>query len=308
MSRSPLWRRLKLIYASVVAVILLWALANSWSTLQQWQLYDLLPRATASILGWVGMLLLLGRGWAGALKAWSGLSLTLKQWTSMQAIAWMGRYLPGKIGLIVGKMHACELGANWKQVSGSVISEQLAFVSTGLALSTMAVPQILPLLPGFVSEHQLLLIIALLTPLTLLVCLSFYAAARYLPHARKTWGLNLVIWSALAHFAAGIGFHILLSGSLKTPLSPQATVGLLAAAHTAGTLAFFAPAGLGVRETAIAAALAPQIGWQQALAITALQRALAIIGDLGVGAVVLINRYRHIFTRTIAPSERNKHH
>lgn len=292
MNQCRFWRKLKLAYTSFAAIFLLWALASTWSVLLQWQLYGLLPGAMASILGWIVMMLLLGRGWAGAFRAWTDLSLTNRQWVSMQAVAWMGRYLPGKIGLVAGKMHACDLGANWKQVSGSVISEQLAFVSTGLALSILAIPQILPLLPGAVSKHQTVLTIVLLTPLASLACLSIHFTDKHLPRARKAWGLNLAIWSLLAHVAAGIGFHLLLSSTIGVPFTLSTTIGLLAAAHTAGTLAFFAPAGLGVRETTIAAALAPIIGWQQALAIAALQRALVIIGDLGVGAAVLASRHR----------------
>lgn len=236
------------------------------------------------------MVLLLGQGWAGALRAWSGLHLGVRQWLPMQAAAWAGRYLPGKVGLLVGKMQACEQGASWKQVTGSVISEQLAFIGAGLALSGLAARYWQPLLPALLWQNAPACIAALLLPALAMLALGAWLARKRLPHAKPTWSLRLIFWSALGHVAAGIGFYLLLACLLADPPDLLASIGLLAAAHTVGVLAIFAPAGLGVREAVIAAALAPQVGWPQALAITALQRALVIIADGGIAVGALLIR------------------
>lgn len=236
------------------------------------------------------MVFLLGCGWAGALRAWSGVRLSLAQWAPMQAAAWIGRYLPGKLGLLAGKMQICEQGIGWKLVTGSVISEQVAFIASGLMLSALAIPLWLPLLPIPVVRHHDALLGALFLPMVAVAILGAWIAGRRLPNAKRTWGVRLLLWSTLAHVAAGLGFHVLLASLLDSPPSVLESIGLLAAAHTIGILAIFAPAGLGVREMVITAALAPQLGWPEAVAISALQRGLVVIGDLCIAPVALAIR------------------
>lgn len=290
LSKHILWRWFKRLYVAATLAMLAWATASAWPVVQQWQLHQLLPATIATIAGWIGMVLLLGRGWADAVCAWSGLRLGRRQWLPIQAAAWAGRYLPGKIGLLAGKMQACEQGISWKQLTGSVISEQLAFIGAGLALSGLATRYWQPLLPAPLRQTAVAYIAVLLLPALAMLVLGAWLARKRLPHADATWGLRLILWSALGHIAAGTGFHFLLASLLADPPSLLVSIGLLAVAHTAGVLAIFAPAGLGVREAVIAAALAPQVGWSQALAITALQRALVVIADGGIAAGALLIR------------------
>lgn len=292
LNRHRFWRWFRRIYALATAAVLAWAMVAAWPALQQWKSSHILPGAIGSIAGWAGMVFLLGCGWAGALKAWSGLHLSPAQWLPMQAAAWVGRYLPGKLGLLAGKMQVCERGTHWKLVTGSVISEQIAFIASGTALSSLALPYWLPLLPPIFGQHQNLLLAALLSPLAVVIGLGAWCSTPHLPHAGRSWSTRLLLWSMLAHLVAGAGFHTLLASLLPSPPNLLTSIGLLAAAHTAGILAIFAPAGLGVREAVIAAALAPQLGWPQAAAVTALQRALVVIGDAGIALYALgMRRY-----------------
>lgn len=280
LKKNRAWRWFKAAYSVATITILAWAVITAWPQLQQWNLAKLAPGILASASGWLLMVLLLGQGWSISFSAWSGISLDIRDWAPMQASAWAGRYLPGKVGLLAGKMRACEQGANWKQVTASVISEQIAFAATGMALAAWALPLLHPTFaPGLHLPNWMLTGI-LLSPLALLLIPTFLALPA-LPRSRY-WGARLTIWSLLAHLAAGLGFHVLLSNTLPTPLSITTSIGLLAAAHIAGILAIFAPAGLGVREAVIAGALSPLVGWQQAIAITALQRTLAIICDAAI--------------------------
>lgn len=251
--------------------------------------------AFGSIAGWLTMIVLLGRGWAGSLESWTGRRLSFHQWLRLQAIAWLGRYLPGKFGLLAGKMQACELGINWKQVTGSVLSEQTAYIASGFALSTLALPYWLPIFSEVPSRYsESALIAALFLPALVGGAFGIWSAGKLLPKAKKPWYAYLLIWSALAHFAAGMGFHIFLASILPSPPSLLISIGLLAAAHTAGVLAIFAPAGLGIREAVIVAALAPQLGLAQAAALAALQRALVAIGDVSVALFALAFRKKPI--------------
>lgn len=281
------WRWFKRIYAAATLAVLAWALFAAWPSLRHWDVATLLPGALAAMAGWLVMVFLLGCGWAGALDAWSGLRLRLVEWLPMQISAWIGRYLPGKLGLLAGKMQVCERGVGWKRVTGSVLSEQAAFVGSGLALSALALPYWLPLMPAGAAWHPTAWLLALMAPALVLAGLGAWASGRQLPDADAAWSLRLLGWSTLAHMAAGAGFHLLLASLIADPPGLMASIGLLAAAHTAGVLAIFAPAGLGVRELVIAAALAPVLGWPQATAITALQRALVVVADAGMAAAAV---------------------
>lgn len=281
--KNRAWRWFKMAYSVATIGVLTCAVAMAWPDLQQWQLATLTPGILASFAGWLAMVLLLGKGWSTCLIAWSNIKLGSRQWVPMQASAWAGRYLPGKVGMLAGKMRACEQGASWKQVTASVVSEQLAFVATGMALATWALPLLRPVLASILHVPHPVMIVVLLLPLSLLLIMPLIAIPR-LP-AQRGWGARLGGWSLLAHLAAGLGFHGLLLNTLPTAPPLAVSIGLLAAAHTAGALAIFAPAGLGVREAVIASALAPLVGWPQAIAITALQRTLVIICDAAIALI-----------------------
>lgn len=277
LTRRRLWRWAKSLYAVAVIAFLGWSLGTAWPNLREWNALAISPGIAASVGGWLMMVLLLGAGWASCLTAWSGVALPARQWIPMQAAAWVGRYLPGKIGLLAGKLKACECGASWKQVTGSVICEQLAFVATGIAIAGLALPLLTPLLPSTGRLPTAVVLALLLFPMTALLAWP-WVAPRHGPSSRG-WSLRLAGWSTLAHIAAGLGFHGLLLAIMPTAPTWTVSIGLLAAGHVAGTLAVFAPAGLGVREAVIASALSPYVGWPQAIAITALQRSLTVASD-----------------------------
>lgn len=283
LKKNRAWRWFKAAYSVATIAILAWAVITAWPDLQQWNLATLAPGILASVAGWLLMVVLLGQGWSISFTAWSGISLGIRQWAPMQASAWAGRYLPGKVGLLAGKMRACEQGASWKHVTASVISEQLAFVATGVALTAWALPLLPPQVAAIVHIPRGLISVMLLLPLALLLIPTLLTLPA-LPESRS-WGIKLASWSLLGHLAAGLGFHALLLNTLPAPLPLMVSIGLLAAAHTAGVLAIFAPAGLGVREAVIASALAPMVGWPQAVAITALQRTLVIICDAAIALI-----------------------
>lgn len=297
LSRSAFWKWSKRLYVTCVAVVLCWAAISAWPTLSLWPARQLIPALLSLAIGWTAMVILLGRGWAGSLLAWTGTRLTIREWLPLQLIAWSGRYLPGKLGLAAGKLQICERGIPWKSVMGSVLSEQLAFIISGLSLSALALPYWATQLPDFLqpeSHHISMWQLLLTFPPLVVGGMAGMAMVRANPvMMRRTWGFQLLAWSLLAHICAGSGFHLLLQSLLESPPNWPQSIGLLAAAHTAGVLAFFAPAGLGVREAVIASALAPQLGWPQALAISALQRGLVAIIDSGLAIATFTLRNRN---------------
>lgn len=286
LNRRRFWRWGRRIYVVLVAAVLCWALISAWPSVRMWPLQRLLPAACGMSAGWILMVLLLGRGWATSLKAWSNLELSMRHWLPMQLTAWAGRYLPGKLGLLAGKLQVCEQGLPWGRVTASVLAEQVAFIVSGLSLSMLALTYWGSALPAdtqlFLTSVEPLWPLLVAGPLLVGSWAGALTTRRSAPEASPYWAAKLLSWSLLAHASAGTGFYLLLQALLPSPPSWPASIGLLAAAHTAGVLAIFAPAGIGVREAVIASALAPHLGWPQALAISALQRGLVVFIDAGL--------------------------
>lgn len=287
LGRNIIWQWCKRAYVAAAIIAISWALVTAWPVILRWEIGLLAYGASVTIVGWVAMVLVLGYGWSGSLRAWTGISLTMRQCIPMQAAAWVGRYLPGKLGLLAGKMQVCEQGAGWKTVTGSVLCEQVAFIVSGFALSSLAMPQWLSLMPLEIQKFRTVLLVALFIPLILFMIISVWVAKKHLRHAHMLWGLRLLLCSIAGHFLAGLGFYGLLATLIPTPVSLFYSIGLLSAAHTAGILAIFAPAGLGVREAVIVAILTPQIGWPLAVSVSALQRVLVVIADAFIGLLAL---------------------
>ncbi len=114
------------------------------------------------------------------------------------------------------------------------------------------------------------------------------AAARAAGPAVDARGIGRAVGWALVMWAA-YGVHLWLlvrpqETSGRADLLLLATGGY-ALAWTAGFLFVIAPAGAGVRELALVAALAPVLDRPSALAVTVLSRAVMTVGDLGWGAV-----------------------
>lgn len=296
LTKSTYWKWAKRAYILCIGSLLCWALTEALPTLTLWSSQKLVPALAALGTGWILMVLLLGRGWATSLHAWSGTQLSTHQWLPMQLAAWSGRYLPGKLGLVAGKLQACEHGVSWKTVTTSVLCEQGAFIASGATLSILALPYWIALAPESMQttsqSHSTIFIVLAMTPVIMGGLFGMLTTRKGLTSAGSSWSIRLLGWSFLAHVSAGTGFHFFLRGLLDSPPTWLESIGLLAAAHTAGILAVFAPAGLGVREIVIATALAPQLGWPQAFAVSALQRGLVVLMDALLAVASLMTKSR----------------
>lgn len=305
---SPLTRRrliavFKTAYGVAVAAVLAWALWQAWQNPDAW---NQLRRSGALVFVgcWVALPTVLGLAWARVLDAYLGIRLPASQWLPIQGAAWAGRYLPGKLGLLAGRMTLLTReDVNMRGLSFSVLFEQIAFVVTGVAVALIATLPIkhfaidlsfLPLGGGW--QQALRVAIAGLLCVTLFPILNVFAG-RLAVTGRPplAGGMVILVLYLAAHALAGAGLYFALQDILPQagPNLPY-VISLVAAANVAGILAIFAPAGLGVREAVLVAGLSPYLPVTEALSLAAALRVLTLLADLifvaGTGGVLLLTR------------------
>lgn len=297
-----LLRIAKWLYASLVIAFLAWTVLRVGAQSQDWSRWLAEPAAYGFIFCWMLTAFSLGAAWSNVLSIYLGIHLKLADWLPIQAVAWAGRYLPGKIGLMAGKLALLERpDTQIKPLAFSVLFEQLAFVVAGsvLALAFGPLLEVLTTL-GLDSAGSVwwrwgvaIVLTVAFFPLLHLVA----ARMRVSQRPRILEGLMLAGGYMFAHAVAGLGLYFVLWTILPdTALSLLYTVGLLAAANVAGIAAVFAPAGIGVRELVLALGLSPFMAFDEALALAAILRVLTVIADLlfaatgGVGSLLFGRR------------------
>lgn len=205
----------------------------------------------------------------------------------------LGKYVPGSVFAIAAQM---ELGRSQGAPRSRVGTASLLFMGVLVAAGLLTAAVALPLTsPEALRDYAWVLLLlpvglAVLHPpvLTRLVAALLKVLRRdplERPLSRR--GVGAALGWALAMWVA-YGVHLWL---LVRPQDTEGRADLLllslgayALAWTAGFLFVVAPAGAGVRELALLAALAPVLEPAQALAVAVLSRVLMTIGDLAWGA------------------------
>lgn len=305
----------KIVYGLAVALVLGWAVIDAFRSSEQLEFLASWQAQTMFVLCWAAMAGILGLAWARVLHAYLDIRLSADRWLAIQGVAWAGRYLPGKVGLLTGKMSlVASETLSLRQLGFSVLFEQVSFVLAGAVIVLITMPW-LPWDLFFASEA---LIHASRSPLTgvlavILVAALFFGFSLIAPRmgARvrisAVKALALIGLYVLAHVLVGTGLHaVLQSMSLETP-SPSLlyAIALMATASIAGALALFAPAGLGVREGVLAVGLVPWMSVTEALTLAAVLRVLTLAADLlFVLIATILPRWRkQVSTNQSGPAE-----
>ncbi len=206
----------------------------------------------------------------------------------------LGKYVPGSVFAIAAQM---ELGRSHGAPRSRVGSASLVFMGVLVAAGLLSAAVALPLTsPDALDSYAWVLLVlplglvALAPPvLTRLVALLLRVLRRDpLDRPLSARGIGAALGWALVMWAA-YGMHLwLLVRPQDTEPGPDLlllSLGAYALAWTAGFLFVVAPAGAGVRELALIAALAPVLDRAGALAVAVLSRVLMTLGDLAWGAV-----------------------
>lgn len=227
-----------------------------------------------------------------ALLADLGAELSLRAAFHVFFFGQLGKYVPGSVFAVAAQM---ELGRAQGASRSRVATASLVFMGVGLAVGLLVAAVALPLTsPDALQQYGWVLLalpvgLAVLAPPVLTRVVGLFLRLLRRPpleqplSARRVGaatGWALVMWLAY-------GLHLWL---LVRPQGADAGGDLLLAtggyalAWTAGFLFVVAPAGAGVREVALVAALAPVLDRPAALAVALLSRVLMTVGDLVLGA------------------------
>lgn len=307
--KLPAWA--KAIYLCGVIAVLGWAVVDSAAQFQHWQHLFKDSRAYVFMAAWVAMAFVLGASWALLLRWRFGVRLGIREWLPIQALAWGGRYLPGKLGLLAGKFALLGRGVlDAKRLTYSVLWEQVAFVVSAAIAAAIFLVEPIGSSPDVLAGHwDLVRLLAGSGSVVLFLTLDTILR-RMWPGPRTSECvlgagkrvLLLVIY-LVPHLVVGIGSYPLLCALIPeaAPLGATGMIGLLALANMAGILAIFAPAGMGVREAVLGLGLMSFAPLPSVLAFAAVLRLLTLMADavffVLAGGVALLYRLRYQASR-----------
>jgi hypothetical protein len=212
---------------------------------------------------------------------------------AVYAKSWMGRYIPGKVVWIAGKIHfASSYGIPVSQLGVTSFLEAGVQMATQLiiSLAIVLVDGHFSVLPGSIRILILVAIVGLVVALTppvfnLLTTLFFRLARRKVEHnLRVTWraiGEMTGLYS-LGYVLLGVTYFFSLKSfipDLSSSLFAFTTAGI-SIAGTMGILALFAPSGLGVREGFIVLFLSLAIPVEHAVVSAIVLRITALLMDV----------------------------
>ena len=218
----------------------------------------------------------------------------------------LGKYVPGSVFAVAAQM---ELGRDHGAPRSRVGTAGVLFLGVLVACGLLTASVVLPLTsPRALEQYRWVLLllpvglVALAPPvLTRLVGLLLRVLRRApLERPMSARGVGAAVgWGLVMWAAYGVHLWLLVrpQGDVSTSTAGRELLlatGAYALAWTAGLLFVVAPAGAGVRELALVAALAPVLDRPAALAVAVLSRVLMTLGDLvWAGAAALLRLNAH---------------
>jgi uncharacterized membrane protein YbhN (UPF0104 family) len=281
-----------LFYALLAAFLVRYLRDTDWSTLARLDVdvrYLLLALPLSLATRFVQPL-----AWRALIEGYGEPAPPYPQLTHVYALSWLGRYIPGKVAWIGAKiLFGREHGVSAQSLAASSVAEAILHLSTALAVALLLSAfwgDAIPLGPNV----ELLAVVALAVLAVALIPSLFdrvlrLAASRARAGApvatQRLRGRALLTAAATyvtIHAMSGIPVFLIVRAmhpTLDFSLVPELTAAILIAG-TMGTLAVFAPAGLGVREGILIVALGALMPRGIAVAAVVVLRLWAIAVDL----------------------------
>ena len=231
--------------------------------------------------------------WRRLLAGWNqriGFRAAARVW----ALSNLGRYVPGKIWSVTGLVVLSRRsGVHGGAAAASAVAFQALVLGTGVAVVAAATPQ---------ATSTLRLALGFLVAVVSLTFLVWGPTARWLGRVMSaSTPLEPLPLSAVAIAAAlmflgwliyGLSFWLFVRGLLPEPHLPLAVAsGIFTLSYILGTLALFAPGGIGVRELVLISLLTPYLGSGGAVAVSVGSRVLLTVTEAGAALLsVAISR------------------
>jgi uncharacterized membrane protein YbhN (UPF0104 family) len=199
----------------------------------------------------------------------------------------LGRYIPGKIWTILGRVVLTSQQGVPKSVSAQCAAiEVMIGIVSGISLSMLVLPSI----EGFegytigVFSLVAIALIIFLQPKIFGGSLNFGLRLFGRDPIEITYRFQHLLWALAMHISAwlifGTGFYLLvLSIDPASTLTPLYATGAFAGAWVVGYLSFLTPAGIGVREAALIGVLLLWMPQEIAILSAIASRLLTVIAD-----------------------------
>lgn len=289
-ARRWLWG-LQAAVALVVVALVAWRVGRNWAEFRSLEIH-LQPRAGWLSLATLAVFLAYAffiEAWRRLLAGWAqriGYGAAARVWS----LANLGRYVPGKIWSVTGLVVlASRAGVRGSAAAASAVATQALVLGTGVAVVAGATPH---------ATSALRLAVGLLIALASLGVLVWEPTARWLgrlmnaqapltPLPLAAVGLSggLVFLGWLSY---GVAFWLFVRGLLPEAHVPFAVAaGAFTLSYILGTLALFAPGGIGVRELVMLSLLTPSLGSGGALAVSVGSRVLLTLTEVGAALISL---------------------
>lgn len=295
-ARRPWRRRLGIVASLLVVVFLGWAMVDGWSQVRAYS-WHIRPWELAASVAVLGVFIVAnGVGYLGAVEGLTHTRPPRVKLLSAWATSLLGRYVPGSVLMVVGRMEmAAALGVRRSVSVAALVYEQ----ALGLGVAALASV-------GFVAAYGNTgsgwsLAAVALTPL-LLVALHprvFGPVSRWVlakagrPPLERLISprriVALVGWYILTSSLLSLGVWLGLRGLAGTGVGSVVFVGgAFLFAFTLSTLLVIFPSGLGVREGVLAVALSQHVPQGVAVALSVWARLLLTLVELAVVGLLVI--------------------
>jgi len=264
------------------------------------------PWFIGSIFLLLGVYLMGAYGWTMVLRM-LGVKIAGGKGVSIFLLSLFGRYIPGGVWSVLGRVYLCRLeGIPDSRSSMSVLLEQAyPVVSAGLvfAVSILFWTDTTSVLRVLSAVLLLPLFFVFLHPRPFLKIMNPVLAkfGRGPIHLSLSFDqmLTLAGYYSLHWVVTGVAFYLFIRafyplGGYYIPI----LIGIYAISFTAGYLAFFMPAGLGVREGVLTILLSLFIPMPVAIGVSLLSRLWLIGVEIVILLVFLINRETRRMAKT----------
>jgi hypothetical protein len=288
---------------AAVAVVVIWlvyrSLQRNWAEFRSLQVHLSLRAGwlAAALVTVFATYVFFIEAWRRLLAGWGeriGPRPAARVWT----LSNLGRYIPGKVWTVTGLVVLAQReGIRGSAAAASAVAFQALVLGTGVAIVAGATPHAtsaLRLLIGFVIAAASLTVLVW-GPSARLVGRIMSSANPLNPLPLSAVGTGAVLM-VLGWLTYGFSFWLFIQGLLPTPtISILTASGAFTLSYILGTLALFAPGGIGVRELVLITLLTPYLGSGGAVATSVGSRVLLTIGEVGAALIAVA------LTRTRTP-------
>lgn len=217
--------------------------------------------------------------------------LSMRKSIKVSFLSMMGRYLPGKVWMILGKVYLSgKEGVNRNEAFASVVMEVVLEIVASIFFFFFFLFSVLeqPLLsPKVIYSLAVIMIVGMIV----LHPRVFYGVINAFLYRWKGGKIKkcMSYWDIIQLFALynfivlmqGTAFYLFVNSICYVPLNNLlGLTGSLAVAGVLGTLSFFTPSGLGVREGVLALLLSTYVISPIAVLISLLARLWVTIGEV----------------------------